>query len=175
MQRGVHPANDLLLRLRARHIQGLHLRRAVLSVRCRLILGGDGRYERDRVCELSREQQHVWRHWGTRSCRRLPGVSARPVFISSLRTCATPAFCVGHGSRESCTAHANSTGGSQSILACVCKAGYYQVANTTCYTCASDHYCPGDDAMYSCPANSTSPSRSETEEACQCRTGFAKT
>lgn len=71
--------------------------------------------------------------------------------------------------------HADSAGGSKSLLACVCDAGYYEVADTTCYTCASDHYCPGNDSMYACPANSTAPPQSQTEDACQCRTGFAKT
>ena len=80
---------------------------------------------------------------------------------------ASPAACLVCQGNSSTAAQT----GRSAETACVCDAGFYQVAGW-CSVCARDRYCPGGGQIFDCPSHSQGGSGMTLEAQCVCDSGY---
>ena len=85
------------------------------------------------------------------------------------------AFCQG-GLASSCPENSVAPPGSDDVLDCRCKLGYFSIYeapnDNICQTCLVNHYCPGGPRGVSCPSNSHAAAGSASLSACECNDGY---
>ena len=97
--------------------------------------------------------------------------------IDKCLACLPGYYCIGENLIAACAPNATSPPGSNAIMACACRPGYYAPvdASATCVACGQDEFCVNGSA-FACPAHTSTyaTALAASAAACRCAPGFAQ-